>query len=118
MRALRDLIDRDATGALLLAFAIPFLFFHEKYQLELTVDLGSTSADIRLSDLAVLVVLLAAAIYAARKGRSRLGPGRILWIPGTALLVWLAFQALRPASVDDARFEDHLVSYVKLIEYA
>ncbi|MDQ3378796.1 MAG: O-antigen ligase family protein [Actinomycetota bacterium] len=118
MRALRDLVDRDATGALLLASAIPFLFFHEKYQLELTVDLGSTSADIRLSDLAVLVVLLAAGIYAARKGRSRLGPGRILWIPGTALLVWLAFQALRPASVDDARFEDHLVSYVKLAEYA
>ena len=118
MRTLRDLVDRDAAGALLLAFAIPFLFLHEKYQPELTVDLGSTSADIHLSDLAVLVVVIAAALYAARKGTSRLGPARILWIPGVALLLWLAFQALRPASVDDALFEDHLVSYVKLVEYA
>ena len=118
MRTLRDLVDRDATGALLLALAIPFLFFHEKYQPELTVDLGSTSADIRLSDLAVLVVVIAAVVYAARKGTSRLGAARVLWIPGIGLLVWLAFQALRPASVDDALFEDHLVSYVKLVEYA
>ncbi len=118
MRTLRDLVDRDATGALLLAFAIPFLFVHEKYQPELTVDLGSTSADVRLSDLAVLVVVIAAGLYAARKGTSRLGPTRILWIPGVALLLWLAFQALRPASVDDALFEDHLVSYAKLVEYA
>jgi len=118
MRTLRDLVDRDATGALFLALAIPFLFFHEKYQPELTVDLGSTSADIRLSDLAVLVVVIASIVYAARKGTSRLGPSRILWIPGIALLLWLAFQALRPASVDDPLFEDHLVSYVKLVEYA
>ena len=62
MRTLRDLVDRDATGALLLALAIPFLFFHEKYQPELTVDLGSTSADIRLSDFAVLVVVIAAVV--------------------------------------------------------
>ena len=95
-----------------------FLFFHEKYQPELTVDLGSTSADIRLSDLAVLVVVIAAAVYAVRTGTSRLGSGSDPVDPGLALLVWLAFQALRPASVDDARFEDHLVSYVKLVEYA
>ena len=118
VRSLRDLFDRDATGALLLAFAIPFLFLHEKYQLEVTIDLGSTSVEVRLSDLAVLVVVVAAAVFAVRQGTSRLGPGRILWIPGTALLLWLAFQALRPDSVDDALFEDHLVSYAKLVEYA
>ena len=38
--------------------------------------------------------------------------------PRVALLLWLAFQAFRPASVDDALFEDHLVSYLKLVEYA
>ncbi len=118
MRNSRNLIDRDSVGALLLAAAIPFLFLHEKYQLELTVDLGSTSADIRLSDLAVLVVVVVAGVYVAHSGTSRLGPARLLWIPGGALLLWLAFQALRPASVDDALFEDHLVSYVKLVEYA
>jgi O-antigen ligase len=118
VRTLRDLVDRDAAGAVLLAVAIPFLFFHEKYQPELTLDLGSTSVDVRLSDLAMLVVLGAAVAFVVRRGTVRLGAARILWIPGVALLLWLAFQAFRPASVDDARFEDHLVSYLKLVEYA
>jgi O-antigen ligase len=57
-------------------------------------------------------------VAAARLGSRPLGAGRILWVPGIALLVWLAFQALRPVSMDDARFEDHLVSFLKLGEYA
>ena len=118
MRTLRDLIDREAVGAVLLAVAVPFLFFHEKYQPELAVELGSTSIDVRLSDFAVLVVVVTAFVLAVRLGTRRLGPARILWIPGLALLLWLAFQAFRPASVDDALFEDHLVSYLKLVEYA
>jgi len=118
VRTLRDLVDRDAVGAVLLAVAVPFLFFHEKYQPELTVELGSTSVDVRLSDFAVLVVLGAALVFVVRRGTQRLGAARVLWIPGVALLLWLAFQAFRPASVDDARFEDHLVSYLKLVEYA
>jgi O-antigen ligase len=118
VRTLRDLVDRDAAGALLLALAVPSLFFHEKYQPELTVELGSTSVDIRLSDFTVLALVVAAVVIAARRGTVPLGPARILWIPGLALLIWLAFQAFRPASVDDARFEDHLVSYLKLVEYA
>jgi O-antigen ligase len=118
VRTLRDPVDRDAVGAILLALAVPFLFFHEKYQPALAVELGSTSVDVRLSDFAVLVVVLAALAIAATQGTLRLGSARILWIPGVALLVWLAFQAFRPASVDDARFEDHLVSYLKLVEYA
>jgi O-antigen ligase len=118
VRTLRDLIDRDAVGAVLLAVAVPFLFFHEKYQPELAVELGSTSVDVRLSDFAVLVVVVAAFVLAVRLGTRRLGPARILWIPGLALLLWLAFQAFRPASVDDALFEDHVVSYLKLVEYA
>ena len=118
MRALRDLVDRDAVGALLLAVAVPFLFLHEKYQLELTIDVSSTSVDVRLSDFAVLVVVVAASVAAAKLGTRRLSAARILWLPGVALLLWLAFQALRPTSVDDPLFEDHLVSYFKLVEYA
>ena len=118
MRPPRELVDRDAFGALLLAIAIPFLFFHEKYQPELAIDVGSTSVDVRLSDFAVLAVVVAAFVAAARLGTRGLGAARILWLPGLALLLWLAFQAVRPASVDDALFEDHLVSYLKLVEYA
>jgi O-Antigen ligase len=116
--AVREHVSRESAGAIVLALAVPVLFLHEKYQPALGVDWGSTTVDVRLSDLAVLAVLVAAAVSAAREGAGRLGAGRILWIPGLALLLWLAFEALRPASVDDARFEDHLVSFVKFAEYA
>jgi hypothetical protein len=61
---------------------------------------------------------VAAGVAAARGGLSRLAAGRTLWILGAALLTWLAFQTFRPASLDDALFDDHLVSYLKLVEYA
>jgi O-antigen ligase len=118
MRTLRQLFDRDALGALVLALAVPFLFLHEKYQPALEVDLSSTSLDFRPSDAAVLAILVAALISGARLGTSRLSAARILWIPGIALFLWLAFQTFRPVSIDDARFEDHFVSFLKLGEYA
>jgi O-antigen ligase len=115
--ARRDLVGRESLGVLLLAASLPFLFFHERYQPELSVDLGSTTVDVRLSDLAVVIVLVAAAVAASRTGLARLGAARILWITGAALFAWLAFQTFRPVSLDDALFADHLVSYLKLVEY-
>jgi O-antigen ligase len=113
---LRGLLDRDAAGALVLAAAIPFLFVHERYQPEWGVAVGETTVDVRFSDLAVLAVL-AASVLAARTGFGRLRAARWLWITGAALLGWLAFQTFRPVSLDDALFDDHLVSFVKLVEY-
>ncbi len=115
---MRSLLSRDSAGALVLALAVPLLFFHERYQPTLEVDWQSTSVEIRLSDLAVLLVLVAAIVSGARLGSGRLGAARILWLPGAALMIWLAFQAFRPVSIDDARFEDHLVSFLKFGEYA
>ena len=69
---LRALVDRDALGALVLAGAIPFLFLHERYQPDLSVGAGTTTVDIRLSDLAVLVVVAFAAAAAVRTGVSHL----------------------------------------------
>ena len=111
-------VDREAVGALVVAAAIPFVFLHERYQPDLAVHAGSTSIDIRLSDIAVLAVVIAAVIAARRSGLGRLGAARIVWIPGAALLVWLGFQVARPASLDDAHFADHLVSFAKFCEYA
>jgi O-antigen ligase len=115
---LRHLFHRDALGALVLTASIPLLFLHERYQPELSVNVGSTSIDARLSDAAVLAVVVAAAITAARFGLGRLRPARLLWVPGIALLVWLAFASFRPVSHEDALFDDHLVSFLKLGEYA
>lgn len=114
----RTLVDREALGALLLAGSLPFLFLHERYQPELTIDVGSTSIDVRLSDAALLVVVVAAAGVALRHGLDRLRPAKLLWVPGVALLAWLAFATVRPASLSDALFDDHLVSFLKLGEYA
>ncbi len=115
---LRALVNRDALGALVLAGAIPFLFLHERYQPDLSVGAGATTVDIRLSDLAVLVVVAFAAAAAVRTGVSHLRAARALWVSGAALLVWLAFQTFRPASLDDALFDEHLVSFLKLVEYS
>ena len=114
----RSLVDRDALGALVLAASIPFLFLHERYQPDLSLNAGSTTVDVRLSDLAMLVVLVATVVVVANSGLGRLRAARWLWLTGGALLVWLAFQTLRPASVDDALFDEHLVSFAKLVEYA
>ena len=115
---LRLLADRDAVGAIVLAVAVPFLFFHERFQPELAVDVGSTSIDVRLSDAAALAVVVAALVSAARHGISRLRPALLLWVPGLLLLAWLAFETVRPASLDDARFDDHAVTLLRLGEYA
>jgi O-antigen ligase len=115
---LRSLIDRDAVGALVLAAAIPFLFLHERFQAAYDLQLGSTSIDLRLSDAAILVVLATAAVSGARRGLGPLRAGGLVWLPGIALLAWLAFETLRPVSLDDARFDDNLVSALKLGEYA
>ena len=113
---MRTLVDREAVGALVLTGSIPFLFLHERYQTAFGVRVGGTTVDVRLSDLALLAVLLAA-LVTARSGVSRLGAARWLWITGASLLVWLGFQTFRPVSLDDALFDDHLVSYLKLVEY-
>ncbi len=112
------LVGRESIGVLVLAASIPFLFIHERFQPEASIGVGSTTAEIRLADVALLLVVLAAAWWAARYGLARLRPARVLWLWGAALLAWLAFAALRPASVDDDRFADHFVSFVKLCEYA
>jgi O-antigen ligase len=115
---LLDLVDRDNIGALVLAASFPFLFLHERYQPEVSIGAGSTSIDVRPSDVAVLVVVTAAIVAAAQFGLERLKPARLLWTPGIALLAWLTFTVLRPASRNDVLFDGHLVSFAKLVEYA
>lgn len=102
----------------MLAASVPPLFLHERFQPELSFDLGGTTVDVRLADVAVLAVLAFALAAAARSGLSRLRPATMLWVTGVALVLWLGFEVLRPASRGDPRFDDHLVTYVKLLEYA
>jgi O-antigen ligase len=112
------LVDREAAGALVLAGALPFLFLHKNYQPDLAVGISSTTLDIRLSDLAALAVVAAAAVAAARSGFAPLRAARGLWVAGGLLLGWLAFETVRPASVHDDLFASHVVTALKLAEYA
>jgi O-antigen ligase len=114
------LSDRASLGAVVLAASIPFVFLHEQHQRWGTfgIDVGSTTVDVRPSDLAVLLVVVAAVAAAVRLGTDPLLQARWLWIFGAALLVWLAFQALRPAALDDDEFSSHFVTFAKLCEYA
>jgi len=112
------LVDRDALGALVLTASFPFLFIHERFQPEYGVALGSTTADVRISDVALLAVFVIAVVSAVRHGVDRLAAGRALWLAGAALLAWLAFETLRPASTADALFDENLVSFLKFGEYS
>jgi O-antigen ligase len=114
------LSDRASLGAVVLAASIPFVFLHEQHQRWGTfgIDVGSTTVDVRPSDLAVLLVVAAAVVSVVRLGAAPLNPARWLWLSGAALLVWLAFEALRPAAVDDDEFASHFVTFAKLCEYA
>ena len=114
----RRLVSRDALGAFVLAGSLPLLFSHERYQPAFGIGAGGTTVDVKLSDLAVLLVVGAAIVAAVRVGATPLRAARLLWISGIALLAWLAFEMFRPVSLDDALYSDHLVTFLKLVEYA
>jgi O-antigen ligase len=106
-------------GALVLAVAIPIVFLHVRYQPKVHVGLGSTTAGIELSDVAVLSVALAALLTGAREGWGPLRAGRALWIAGAAfvaMVVAATFYGL--ARPEHYRFVTHLVTAAKFAEYA
>ena len=109
MRA-RSVVRAEVTpGAVLLACSVPILFLHVKYQPGVRVPLRSTHLGIELSDVAVLVVALAAVREGVRRGFEPLRAGMPLWIVSAALLGWMA---LRTESLV------HAVTAAKFAEYA
>jgi hypothetical protein len=98
-----------SAGAMALALAVPFLFLHVKYQPGVRVPLGSTQLGLELSDLAVVVVALAAVREGLRSGFALLRPALPLWIASAALVLWIL---VRSESLV------HLVTAAKFGEYA
>jgi len=96
-------------GAVALAFAVPFLFLHIRYQPGVRVRLGSTHLGLELSDLAVVVVAVLALREGLRAGFGRLRPGLALWATSGGLVVWIF---IRSDSLT------HLVTAAKFCEYA
>jgi O-antigen ligase len=109
----------ERPGPLVLALAIPIVFLHIRYQPKVHVGLGSTTAGIELSDVAVLAVALAAIWAGVREGWAPLRAGRAIWIAlGAAVAMVVAatfYPLLRP---EHYRFLTHLVTAAKFAEYA
>ena len=115
------LADRASLGAVVLAASIPFVFMHEQHQRWGTfgIDVGSTTVDVRPSDLAILLVVVTAVVSIARLGATSLF--RLRAGSGSRALRFSSGSRSRPcspASVDDEDFADHLVTFAKLCEYA
>jgi O-antigen ligase len=102
-----------------LAGAIPFLFLHIDFQPGFTLSVGSLSAHAVLSDFAVLVVAITAAIAGARHGFAPLRPGWPVWIAGGLFCLLVGSASLYPKLWDDAYdVSTHAVTAAKFGEYA
>jgi O-antigen ligase len=106
-------------GALLLVASVPVLLLHVDYQPQFSLDLGGTDASLKLSDLAVLAVVVAAVVALARDGIELLRPALVVLAPVLALLAWIGV-GLVVGAVSDRPYAlgTHLVTAAGFLEYA
>lgn len=105
--------------ALVPALAVPLIFLHLSYQPKVTFGLRSTTVGIELSDVAVLVVVLAAGVVGAREGWAPLRPARWLLLAVGALLALVIVASFHPLLWQEHyHFLKHLVTALKFCEYA
>ncbi len=104
--------------ALVLALCVPLLCIHERYNPDIGIAAGSTTVNIAASDVAVLIILAAAARAASRLGIAPLRRGG--WtLVGAATLIAIVFVATLagPVLTDGYPFARSLVSAAKFAEY-
>jgi hypothetical protein len=102
-------------GALVLAATLPIVFLHLRYQPSVAAGLVT----FKLSDAAVLVTAVTAAIVAARGGLAPLRPGVPVWVSGVLLLAWIGAATFYPLlSARAYAWKTHLVTAGEFGEYA
>jgi O-antigen ligase len=104
--------------SLVLAVAIPIIFWHLRYQPKAHVDVGSTTIGIELSDLAVAAVIVAAVLAGRRLGFAPLRAATSLWVAGALLFLWIAIGIAHPAGSSGYPWQTHAVTAAKFFEYA
>jgi hypothetical protein len=104
--------------AIVLAAAIPIVFWHVRYQPSADLRLGSTTIGIQLSDLAVLAVVVAGVVVGRRLGFGPLRFGRPLWIAAGLLFLWIALEIAFRAGSNGYPWQTHGVTAAKFFEYA
>ncbi|MBA2332561.1 MAG: hypothetical protein H0V94_07225, partial [Actinobacteria bacterium] len=106
-------------GALLLAASVPLLLLHVDRQPKLSIDLGGADVSLKLSDLAILALVVAAAAALVREGIDRLRPSLVVLVPILALLAWVGVGVVVGAASDRPYATGtHLVTAAGFVEYA
>lgn len=104
---------------LVFAGALPVLFIHARYQPTVTLHAGGTHVATRLSDLAVLVIVVVALIVGARTRFASLRAGRAVWATAAAFLAFTFVATFYPlAFAHGYPWKTHLVTAFKYTEYA
>ena len=103
--------------AAVLGAAVPLVFLHVHFQPGF--GLGVAGARAKLSDFAVLGVVLAALAAGRRDGFAPLRRGLPIFVPALALLALIAIDTFLPVARDDAYdWKKHLVTALTFGEYA
>ncbi len=106
-------------GGAVLALGLPPIFLHVIYQPGVTVTLGSTPAHLYLSDIAVLLIGVAAAVAGVRGSFAPLRAALPIWIVSAAFLVLLFAACFYPLFRSGSyAWRDHAVTAAKFAEYA
>lgn len=119
--AREDAVPRSAAlpASAVLAVSLPFLFLHVDYQPGFTVGLGGPSADVYLSDFAVLAVAIAGLVAGVRHGFAPLRAGWPIWVTGGLFLAMVGAASAYPRIWDGSyAWSTHAVTAGKFAEYA
>lgn len=99
--------------------ALPLLFIHGRYQPGFTLHAGGTHVDVRLSDFAVIAIVVVALVVGARTRFAPLRGGLPVWVTAAAFLVFTFVATFYPLSFAHGYpWKTHLVTAVKYSEYA
>jgi len=99
-----------------LAIAVPLVFLHVRYQPSLAVPLGAT---LKLQDVAVLAVVIAAVVSAVRSGIDPLRSSRWVWAATFLFLAWIVAATFYPLlSTRTYAWRTHAVTAVEFGLYA
>jgi hypothetical protein len=107
---------RPTVGAAVLALALPLVFLHIRYQPSVALPPHAT---LKLQDVAVLMVGVAAAVVAVREGVESLRSARWVWLTVLAFLAWIVAATFYPLLSSSAyAWRTHAVTAVEFGLYA
>jgi hypothetical protein len=109
-------LRRPSAGAGALAIAVPLVFLHVRYQPSLALPLGAT---LKLQDVAVLAVVVAAVVTAVGSGIDPLRSSKWIWAATFLFLAWIVAATFYPLlSTRPYAWRTHAVTAVEFGLYA